>query len=77
MPLTPRRSYLAKQAGNEMNSGKLMQLITELCDALENEHEENRPSRRGCAEDCREYEQPGGSFEARAPDASRAMKASR
>ena len=53
--LTPHQSRLAEQASNEMDSGKLMQLITELCDALENEHEENRPLRRGCAEDCREY----------------------
>jgi hypothetical protein len=56
--LTPHQSRLAEQASNEMDSGKLMHLIAELCNAFDSEREENRQSRRGCAEDCREYEPP-------------------
>ena len=53
--LTPHQSRLAEQASTEMDSGKLMHLITQLCDSFHSELEENRQSRRGCAEDCREY----------------------
>jgi hypothetical protein len=58
MSMTPRSLHLAEQASKEMDSGKLMHLIAELCRAIDSEREENRQSRRGCAEDCREYEPP-------------------
>jgi hypothetical protein len=62
MSLTPRTMHLAERASKEMDSGKLMHLITKLCDAFDDEQEENRQSRRGCLEDCREYKQsPPGS----------------
>jgi hypothetical protein len=75
MPMTPRSLQLAEQASKEMDSGKLMHLIAELCRAIDTEREENRKSRRGCAEDCKEYEPPVGttagpsigSHEARSP----------
>jgi hypothetical protein len=53
--LTPHQSRLAEQASKEMDSGKLMHLIAQLCRAIDSEREANRQSRRGCAEDCREY----------------------
>jgi len=56
MSLTPRTMHLAERASKEMDSGKLMHLIAQLCRAIDTEREENRLSRRGCAEDCREYE---------------------
>jgi len=55
--MTPHQTHLAEQASKEMDSGKLMHLITELCRSFDGELEENRQSRRGCAEDCREYTQ--------------------
>jgi len=76
MPLTPRSFYLAQQASKEMDSGKLMHLIAQLCRAIDSEREENRQSRRGCTEDCREYEPSKGGLEARSPYAPCAMKAS-
>jgi len=76
MSLTPRSLHLAEQASKEMDSGKLMHLIAELCRAIDSEREDNRPSRRGCAEDCREYEPPIGRLEARPPYPPFAMKAS-
>jgi hypothetical protein len=54
--LTPHQLHLAEQASIEMDSGKLMHLIAELCRAIDCEHEENRQLRSGCHEDCREYE---------------------
>jgi hypothetical protein len=54
--LTPHQSRLAEQASTEMDSGKLMHLIAELCRAIDSEREENRLSRTGCVEDCREHE---------------------
>jgi hypothetical protein len=56
MPMTSYQLRLAEQASKEMDSGKLMHLIAELCQALDGEHEENRPSRMGCIADCGEYE---------------------
>jgi hypothetical protein len=56
MPMTPRTLHLSEQARKEMDSGKLMYLTAELCRAIDSQHEENLQSRRGCAEDCREYE---------------------
>ena len=53
--MTAHQMHLAEQACKEMDSGKLMHLITELCDTFDNEREDNRQWRRGCAEDCREY----------------------
>jgi hypothetical protein len=53
--LTPHQYQLAEQASKEMDSGKLMHLIAQLCSAIDKEREGNRQSRRGCAEDCREY----------------------
>jgi len=53
--MTPHTMHLAEQASKEMDSGKLMHLIAELCRAIDSEREENRLSRRGCAEDCREH----------------------
>lgn len=53
-----------------------MYLIAELCRAIDSQHEENRQSRRGCAEDCREYEPSVRSREV-APCAPLAMKARR
>jgi hypothetical protein len=58
MSLTPRSLHLAQQASKEMDSGKLMHLIAELCRAIDSEREENRQSRLGCAEDCKEYKLP-------------------
>jgi hypothetical protein len=60
MSMTPRSLHLAEQASKEMDSGKLMHLIAELCCAIDNENEENRQSRRGCVEDCTEHEPPAG-----------------
>jgi len=57
MPMTPRTLHLAERASKEMDSGKLMHLIAELCRAIDSEREENRESQRGCLEDCREYKQ--------------------
>jgi len=59
--LTPHQLHLAEQASNEMDSGKLMHLVAELCRAIDSQYEENRQSRIGCAADCREYQGPHGS----------------
>jgi len=56
--MTPHPLHLAEQASKEMESGKLMHLIAELCRAIDAEREENRQSRTGCAEDCREHNPP-------------------
>ena len=61
MPLTTRSLHLARRASKEMDSGKLMHLIAELCRAIDSEREANRQSRRGCAADCSEYQGPHGS----------------
>jgi len=58
MSLTPRSLHLAEQASKERDSGKLMHLIAELCRAIDSEREQNRQSRIGCAEDCKEYKLP-------------------
>jgi hypothetical protein len=55
--MTAHEQHLAGQARNEMDSGKLKHLSAELCRAFDSEHQENRESRSGCLEDCREYEQ--------------------
>jgi hypothetical protein len=53
--MTPNQKNVAEQASKEMDSKRLMILVTELCDAIDVEHIENRQSRRGCLDDCREY----------------------
>jgi hypothetical protein len=55
--LTPHQSRLAEQASIEMDSEKLLHLITQLCRSFDSELEERRQSRPGCIEDCREYNQ--------------------
>jgi len=54
--VTPHQTHLAKQASKAMDPGKLKHLITELCHSFDSEREENRQLRRGCLEDCTEYE---------------------
>lgn len=56
--MTPYQKNLAEQASKEMDSERLMLLVTELCDAMDKEHTENRQSRRDCLEDCKEYAKP-------------------
>jgi hypothetical protein len=54
--MTPRQEHLAEQVGKETDSGKLKQLVAELCLAFDSEREENRQLRPGCREDCREHQ---------------------
>jgi hypothetical protein len=56
--MTLYQKNLAEQASTEMNSTKLLLLVTELCDAIDEEHAENRHSRRNCLDDCRENTKP-------------------
>jgi hypothetical protein len=56
--MTLYQKNLAEQASTEMNSTKLLLLVTELCNAIDEEHVENRHSQSNCLDDCRENARP-------------------
>jgi hypothetical protein len=56
--MTRDQKHIAEQASEEMDSEKLLLLITKLCDAIDKEHAENRHSPHNCLDDCRENAKP-------------------
>jgi hypothetical protein len=48
----------AEQASTELDSTKLQDTVDELSHALDKEVEDNRGSRSGCEDDCREHDDP-------------------
>ena len=57
--MTPHAQHLAEQASSEPDPAKLLVLINDLCDAIDNERAQNRHLRQGCAKDCREHHATG------------------
>jgi hypothetical protein len=57
-PMTPYQAHLAEQASTEADPTKLQNIVDELSRALDDEVDNNRASRSGCEEDCREHDAP-------------------
>jgi hypothetical protein len=53
--MTPHTKHLAEQASLETDPAKLLDLVNDLCNAIDHERTENRHLRQGCVEDCREH----------------------
>jgi hypothetical protein len=56
--MTPYQRHLAEQASTEMDSRKLLLLVAELSDAIDNDCKENRRVRQNCVENRREQATP-------------------
>ena len=56
--MTPYLTHLAEQASTELDSTKLLDLVDELCRAIDAEREANRLRRLGCRRDCKEQADP-------------------
>ena len=56
--MTPYQTHLAEQASTELDSTKVLDLVNELCRAIDAEKEANRLWRLGCRRDCKEQADP-------------------